>query len=196
MSFILDAIKKSERERKKHRQPDLHSLQDSSQGRSSTTSRGGRWLMLLAAFVILAGAAVWLWPRLSSEFALVPRAELEQVQGKQPPVTQQSQEPTQVMEPERELQAAYAPDDELPPRHLIKELWEMPADFQDSLPDLEYSFHVYSKDPAKRTIFINGRSVKEGQMVARGLRLRMITSTGVIFHYRDRFFHVDVVENW
>ncbi|NND40125.1 MAG: general secretion pathway protein GspB, partial [Pseudomonadales bacterium] len=90
----------------------------------------------------------------------------------------------------------YASDDPLPPRHLIKELWELPADYQSTVPDLKFSFHVYSPNPDKRTIIINGRRVREGQMVTSQMRLRVITDTGVICHYRGRFFHVDVVEKW
>ena len=72
----------------------------------------------------------------------------------------------------------------------------MPADYQSTVPDLKFSFHVYSKNPDKRTIIINGRRMREGQMITSQLKLRVITETGVICHFKGRFFHVDVVEKW
>jgi len=55
---------------------------------------------------------------------------------------------------------------------------------------------VFSIEPQKRTIIINGRRMREGQMVASGMKLRLITETGVILYSQGRFFHVDVIEKW
>ena len=84
MSFILDAIKKSESERQRSRQPDVHSLQDSVPAIKSEPSRSNRLFLLIIAVVIIVAATWWLWlqvaPQLSSK--LSPRL-VEMLQGSQ-----------------------------------------------------------------------------------------------------------------
>lgn len=88
----------------------------------------------------------------------------------------------------------YEADDVLPPGNQLKELWQLPVDFQARIPEMIFSFHVYSDKPSSRTIIINGRRLKEGAMVTSRIKLRMISATGVILHAHGRFFHVDVYE--
>ncbi|MGB5325120.1 MAG: general secretion pathway protein GspB [Pseudomonadales bacterium] len=250
MSFILDAIKKSEDERQRSKGPDVYSLQAGAARHRQPAPAWARALLLLLSMVLLVFIASWLWPRLHDQFAAgqaqalrgnaqqpASQQSLQQPsqQSLQPPPHQPSQQPSQQpgqaalqqVSQERANQAGahsgegysqagqipvdpvsaqagefqagsrlYASDDPLPPRHLVKELWEFPADYQSTVPDLKFSFHVFSKAPEKRTIIINGRRLREGQMITSQLRLRSITDTGVICHYRGQFFHVDVVEKW
>ena len=127
MSFILDAIKKSENERRKQRQPDVHSLQGNAYTQPVAGQRRSRLLLLLVALFIMAGTGFWLWPRLSSEFVLVPRAVVDATA----PQKQEAASPVTNVATQRQVDAAQqphasviAPDSnaELPPRHLIKEL--------------------------------------------------------------------------
>ena len=215
MSFILDAIKKSETERQRSRQPDVHSLQDSVPNAKSAPSTGNRLFLLIIAVVIIVAATWWLWlqvaPQLSSK--LSPRL-VEILQGSQAVQGNQAVQDSQVSTNEASTSVSgtqasvsstpnnaaninsYLADDALPPNSQIKELWQLPADYQSMIPELEFSFHVFSNDPAERMIIINGRRMREGQMVSRGLTLRVITKTGVILHSGDQFFHVDVIEKW
>ena len=67
MSLLLDALKKSEAQRRRGKPPavDLAATPPSApSGRA-----GRRWLMLLVPVLILAAAAPWLWPQISSRFA-------------------------------------------------------------------------------------------------------------------------------
>lgn len=226
MSFILDAIKKSETERQKNRQPDVHSLQNAGGYKTERSRKLGRIASFIVSVGLIAGIGIWLWPKIEDQFAVQPSLVREstdsdfshsapRVNNFPPDRDAPGNRVVASAVPERlavdrtdrttkDMEQGYTTtvppitdaDAELPPMHLIKEFWELPADYQSTVPDMEYSFHVFSKEPARRTIIINGRSIKEGQMVASGLKLRVITETGVIFHYRDRFFHVDVVEKW
>lgn len=210
MSFILDAIKKSENERQKHRQPDVHSLQGSAGYVTERKKTSSRLLLLVISVAIIVAIIYWLWPRLNQEFIpsqLQPHSDVQYAVkttvDKRDKAVASPVQNTAINNPAiGRSESALVPisavdsDADLPPRHLIKEFWELPADFQSTVPDMEFSFHVFSKDPARRTIYINERSVKEGQMVASGLKLRVITPTGLILHYKDRFFHIDVVEKW
>lgn len=207
MSFILDAIKKSERERQRSRQPDVHSLQDSAPQYAAPRSQSSRLLLLLVALLILGVMAYALWPRISQQF-LSPSQPVQQ-QADTGSGAQNASQPTDTTNTTRQVvteatgteiasasKSGYQMDDELPPRNEIKELWQQPSDYQSTIPDLEFSFHVFSYEPDKRYVIINGRRIREGQMVASGVKLRVITENGVIIFANGRFFHVDVIEQW
>ena len=92
--------------------------------------------------------------------------------------------------------SSYKVTDSVPPNYEIKELWQMPLVFQESIPKLNFELHIFSEDPSERTIIINNRRMREGQLISAGLALKEITQTGVILHKENIFFHVDVIESW
>ena len=205
MSFILDAIKKSEAERKQSRQARLHSLQDQLQSRREDGRRNNRFLLLLSVLLLLALSHAWwradtsLAPWLGERLSRVVEA-LDSTDEVSPQPSEASlSSPRSIAadaRPIRQGVESSETEQELPPRNEIKELWQLPADFQSTVPALEFSFHVYSREPLKRTIIINGRRVREGQWVSSGLALKAITESGVIMQYRGRVFHIDVIEKW
>ena len=201
MSFILDAIKKSEDRRNQNKPQDAHSLQ--SQMRPVNVPRSRRWFEFLIAALLLMFAGWFFYPVIFNDLQLTQRiasvgeervsndaaSSIGTITGNEgasdsEPVARDNQ------------RQQFAMDDELPPRHQIKELWELPADFQQSVPEMEFSFHFFSKKDGKSSVVINGRSLREGQMIASKTKLRLITTTGVIIFHGGRFFHVDVVEKW
>ena len=208
MSFILDAIKKSEAERKKSQQTDIYSLQDQDIARPSVHTHRSRWLLLFFALIILLLTGWYLWPPLLnyiSEFdvahkdvsvSVVAEDALDQKETFAPVIETASTVTATTTSTTDELMPAYSINDSLPPNHQIKELWEQPVSFQNQVPTLDFAFHVYSEVAEQRTIIINDRRLTEGQMIARGLKLHTITESGVILFYQDRFFHVDVVTQW
>ena len=198
MSFILDAIKKSESERKQSRYGRLHSLQDQLQSRGENERRSKRLVLLMWSLLLLLSLFSWWRADISLDDLfgdlLFPAFEVEPISVTSVRENIKGATP----EPRSSERTVRQPGQlrELPPRNEIKELWQLPADFQSMIPKLEFSFHVYSLEPLKRTIIINGRRVREGQLVASGLTLRSITESGVIMQHRDRIFHVDVIEKW
>ena len=206
MSFILDAIKKSEADRKKTQETDIYSLQDQDIARPSVHTHRTRWLLLCFALVILVLTGWYLWSPLfnyMSEYDLANKDVSVSVVAEDAhdqketftPVIETASTATATATAD-ELMPTYLINDSLPPNHQIKELWEQPVSFQNQLPTLDFAFHVYSEVAEQRTIIINDRRLTEGQMIARGLKLHTITESGVILFYQDRFFHVDVVTQW
>ena len=202
MSFILDAIKKSEAERKKSQQTDIYSLQDQDIARPSVHTHRSRWLLLCFSLIILVLTGWYLWPPLlnhMSEFDAAHKDVSASVVAED--ALDQKETFVSVVEiastaTSDELMPINSINDSLPPNHQIKELWEQPVSFQNQLPTLDFAFHVYSEVVEQRTFIINDRRLTEGQMIARGLKLHTITESGVILFYQDRFFHVDVVTQW
>jgi general secretion pathway protein B len=62
------------------------------------------------------------------------------------------------------------------------------AELGGSLPDLRLDLHVYSPNPAERYAFINMHKVREGDLTAEGVQVKEITRDGVVLDYRGTEF--------
>jgi general secretion pathway protein B len=74
----------------------------------------------------------------------------------------------------------------------IVKLENLPSELQDELPEIKIDVHLYSENPAARRASINGRLLREGQLVGPGLHLEEITRQGVVLSFRSRKFSVSV----
>jgi len=59
------------------------------------------------------------------------------------------------------------------------------------LPDLRLDLHVYAVAPADRFVFINMRKLREGESLPEGVRVDEITKTGALLSYRGTQFSLD-----
>lgn len=72
-------------------------------------------------------------------------------------------------------------------------LRQLPVDVQRSLPDLTFSVHIYSKDPASRRVKIGERMMIEGQRITPQVRLEEIIPKGVILSYQEHRFRMSAL---
>jgi general secretion pathway protein B len=56
------------------------------------------------------------------------------------------------------------------------------------LPELSVDLHIYTDDPAKRAVFINGRRYTQGDSIVEGPRIEEITRDGAVLNYRGQRF--------
>ena len=211
MSFILDALKKSEERRRQHeeaRQPKQKLLDLSWSG----SRRGPVWLLLVVLLGALAGGW-WLRgaslqpppeslpvaPAAGSEtppalepyrpapFAPVPAGSLgetaSQVSGKTP-VKAERAVPVAVRAPVR------APGGKSPEARSRPVASGIPAALRGRMSSLTMSLHFYTEEPARRMVRIDNRIVREGQVVADQLVLEEITPSGAIFSFAGERFAV------
>jgi general secretion pathway protein B len=78
----------------------------------------------------------------------------------------------------------------------IVEFYDLPESIQQQLPAIIISAHVYSSNPAQRSIVINNNFMEEGEYVLDGLILNEITPDGAIFNYQGTLFNYGVVSGW
>lgn len=64
------------------------------------------------------------------------------------------------------------------------------------LPTITVSAHVYSSNPAQRSIVINNEFLEEGEYIMDNLVLYEITPDGAILNYQGTLFNYGVVSSW
>ncbi len=211
MSYILDALKKAEENRRQDKSPDLMTVHEK---QDTATKKRSPWPYILIAAILLNAAvvAVWLIPRQNTKEGTIPELIIEEKENHavtqtgrkmvtsipeknesevsaDPVIAEESEtpltkEPSVLEDDETEMNASlYINAD-----GRIPDINELPLSFKEDLPDIKISGHVFFDNPSDRLIIVNGRPSREGDIVASGLKIEEITSSGVIFIYDDRRF--------
>jgi general secretion pathway protein B len=194
MSYILDALKKSEQERQQKKTPNIQTIQRPQFNQQNNNSIAKYTILTLAFLLVLMTVFYFLlldFFHVSTKDNVVlsvsdseggKAAESVSSVVKVPSVAEKS--------PSANNALPIAPP-------LLMEFWELPDPVQKEIPPMTFSFHVYSESAERRTIIINNRRVKEGGVVAVGLVLEEVTPEGVILNWQDQYrFTMSVVAGW
>jgi len=207
MSTILEALRKSERARRRRQAP---VYRDAS---TSETPVLLRWLTLAAgvALIVALGFSVWLMNRSPSDLASTNAAHVPTGEA----LTGQSDKSV----PESAPRASAAPvpaakplsEQKLPDsRNTTKDamadrdgdpskpvavtsdevpwLSSLPESFRNRLPKLVVNIHVFSPDEAQRILYINNRPYKRGEQIPGGVVVEEIVPEGVILRAQGQRF--------
>jgi general secretion pathway protein B len=206
MSFILDALKKSETERQQQGPSDFANIPSGGESPGAP-----RWLWVLGVLLAV-NLAVLLVVLLRNDTAEVaPTAQVSSTQ-QQPAAgasfseqireareresasstsTAAAPEPEPAAEPVVETPAA-APAQPRPQSGFtlaaLPTADELLANGQLQMADLHLDIHVYSDEPAERFVFINMVRHREKSRLAEGPVVQEITPEGVILDYRGTRF--------
>lgn len=221
MSFILDALRKSELERQRQSGPSIAELPIARDDRRMP-------LALLAIGVLLAvNAGVLLYfmlrpekpvvaaiettpapvaaaPATAAPIASAPAATAPQpLPAELPPATDATlgdegapiapampdasppPAPDPTLLPGASVTYAPAPAADNPPS-----IDQLPAQATAGMPALSVDLHIYTDDPAKRAVFINGRRYQRGAVLAEGPTVEEITREGVVLSYHGQRFQL------
>lgn len=197
MSYILDALNKSERERRSDTTPELNSIYRQMPPKTTSNSR---WIVIVVFFALVNVAALWVWlsssvPAEAPQPASGPDADPTYVATAIPTtLTPTTTAPTAIPNESKLIK----PDDVALTLQDINpvRLSELPINIQRQIPDLKFSSHLYSNNPTYRMVNINGKMVQEGDNVADGFRLIKITEAGVVLSFRHYQFEVSVLRDW
>lgn len=196
MSFILDALKKSEAERQQQTGAEFSNVPS-----SSGEPQSFKWLWFLALLLLVNIAVligILMRPDTTAgeaapDATVVPeQAQIsapsfeEKVaaakQNQPPPVTAAGPDP----EPQA-LQAATSPP-AMPRRGRVLTIDEVRLNGTLDVTDLHLDIHVYSDDPAERFVFINMTKHREQSTLEEGPVVLEITADGVILKHQGTTF--------
>jgi general secretion pathway protein B len=214
VSFILDALRKSEIERQRQSGPSMAEFPVAREDRRLPVA------LVVIGFLLAVNLAVVLFFLLRDDTAAPAPATAPAATGAAqpapPPATQPlpaapsplESEALSADEYETEPPAVYyeppvteapgAPDPTLLPRadagaDIGPGVTTAGDDFAavaaaTGLPQLTVDLHIYATDPAKRAVFINGHRYTRGARMAEGPLVEDITPDGALLSYRGRRF--------
>jgi len=198
MSFILDALKKSENERQQHSSAEFSSVPSSADNPNPT-----RWLwmlgvLLLINFAVLIGILMKPASTTSAARPEAAAAVAEQPSGnfeEQVAVAIDSRAAKAPPPPPLQEQVAQAvPAKPLVPRTsstsvaVVPTMDELRLEGSLQIAEMHLDIHVYSETPADRFVFINMNKHREGSTTAEGPVVREIRTDGVVLEHQGRVF--------
>ena len=207
MSFILDALKKSESDRQRQNAPDISDVPLAA-GKSATP----RWLLpligLLAVNLVVLVVILIKPSQVITPTTVVPEAAAPVIVSK--PTAQPTQVTAEAKPAPRSETSTPVVHEEMPaniqsrPAAVVSQptaqragpaVTETRLTFNDvrlaadlNLPDLNIDIHVYSAQPVDRFVFINMNQYRENATLAEGPLLREITPEGAVLEYGGATF--------
>jgi general secretion pathway protein B len=212
MSFILDALRKSESERQRNQKPGLATVQSQNKRKGS-----GFWIPLVALLIGINLALVLvMWVLGNSDSPTDTSVKLERspvttvptASQPSPPVTRPAKDTTRLAsqqttvsqppEPVATSRSAEVISAAKPankpytetPDSILPTMEELVLQNLISLPPLRIDIHVYSQKPTERFVFINMSRYNEGETLSEGPRLMSISENGVVLRHQGQDFIV------
>jgi hypothetical protein len=196
MSFILDALKKSEEERLRQQNP---SALPTAVPRSSCRTPAWVWALLgLLAVNLAALAVVLLKPPIEAETpkaTTTPAVATSSTTTTPPAAAAASNAAPPVLVHSTPMPSVAAQSATSMP--LSQSLVTVPTRDQQlaagaNLPPAALNLHVYDADPIKRFVLLNGERLREGDTSREGLDVISITPEGVVLSYGNASFAVSI----
>lgn len=216
MSYILEALKKSDQQRQRSAAPTLPAATVTVVATKQPVYYGLLAAVLLGGGIVIGLLRPWQPAHESPEIAAkspvqasqqVAPAPLYRTTGK---TAQESPKMNSVSIAAPAVRIAAQPDTPAPVSAAkpgavapapIKEkpadaapramsMAELPLPIQQEIPAMTIQFHAYSSKPANRLVGVNSLMLHEGESLTPGLKLEQITPEGMIFSYKGyRFLH-------
>ena len=226
MSYILDALKKSEQQRTHGSVPDVQTVHSSSLNYKNEKKALWPYILVIAVllnfFVISyfiydksyssnedetadlpiaatndnTGTTLTTSPTEITESAIPVVAPVIKIEQVTPPEPVKDTTETVTAEQVNTFENSTAPDDSKYDSDDVIEFYELDDSIKRELPTITVSAHVYSSNPLQRSIVINNNFMEEGEYLIDDLILIEITRDGAIFDYHGTQFHYGVVSGW
>ena len=212
MSYILDALKKSEAERNQNDGMSLLNYPDQKQIAGIPV-----WLIVIVTVVVnISALVIWTyWPNSQGESnAPLVRLETEMDGGsatQTDPITREDRDlesapeqtplqsplnaPSNVAENKSTEQTVNALPSQSYPSTVLPFAALDKAE-RDAFPQIKFSTHVYSEDPQFRVLIGNGLRLTEGEMLSDTVKLITISENGAVFLYSNRLVEIPVLQDW
>ncbi|WP_320819885.1 general secretion pathway protein GspB [Thalassolituus sp.] len=217
MSYILEALKKSEAERQRETAENTGVAYVPIVARNVSSGPSLPWMLtaLLAGIVLAIILFWWVFPRYSSapvsinETASSVESNPTSIAPIEQPLMAQNEKALSIeIFTEVELPASNAvilatpkePDtvrvSGLADNVVDKPRSLPPIEVLQRLPTLEISGHLFSSIPANRSVSMNGRDWSEGDLIVRGVYIKEITASGLLLDVEGWPLHIGRSRGW
>ena len=208
MSYILDALNKSEEEKKQHKTPGLNTIHL----RSDRNSTGNnRWLWPTVGVLLVSINLLFVFWYTSDNTPSVTRQNIPAAPSgkwRRPAEQSETREITSV-NPNRaagnvsSTDTAQKPQSNLaPPPSPQRAKTSLPGQPEGllssdiSINNIKFSSHIYADDSSLRMVVIDGKRFREGDQISKNLKLHAISQDGVIVKHRNQLIPISVLSNW
>ncbi len=172
MSYILDALKKSEMEERNRRIPDLNSRHDLPGSPAPASNKAGLVVSLVLVALLVAVTVRYVLPTMHPGNTTAP-------------VIEEASEQTGT--------ETFIPEAPLPS---VVDIDALPEDVKASLPAMTFSSHIFADAPDLRIVNINDRKLREGDWLNSQVRVVEITEEGVLLQSGRYRFEMSVLRDW
>ena len=209
MSYILDALKKSEQDRGNGSIPNVQTIHSSALNYHQEKRALWPWILIAVLIANVFILIYFLKPEIQPQ-QLTPVRNTEIIKEEitpqniktentipvqRPVVTETPEIAPAISEPETPEQNNIEPATIQVEKQLLP-IDELPTSTQQQIPEMIFSAHVYSSEPMQRSMVINNRFMEEGDVVSYDLVLVEITRNGAIFDFRGQLFTASVLSGW
>ncbi len=197
MSYILDALRKADAERRSGTVPGIHAPPAFSASTTPAPPWRSRWLWLSVPALLAVATAAWFATGPAKSASTKPPVVTAAAALPPPPLptAPQTEETPPIVTPAKKKEktpkkeAAHksrppAEDPKPEAAGAVATLAELPPQIQRELPALAVGGYIYSGNKAERSILINKRLLREGDEIAPGLRLETMTPAGMVLNYK------------
>jgi general secretion pathway protein B len=205
MSYILEALKKSDQQRQRSAAPTLPAATVTVVATKQPVYYGLLAAVLLGGGIVIGLLRPWQPAHESPEIAAkspqasqqVAPAPLYRTTGKTAQelprmnsVSVAAPAVRMAAQPDTPAAVSAAKPGAVAPAPITIAMAELPLSIQQEIPAMAIQFHAYSSKPANRLVGVNSLMLHEGESLMPGLRLEQITPEGMIFSYKGyRFLH-------
>lgn len=211
MSFILDALRKSENERQQQATPGIADVRY-----QRTSSSKGKWLLLVAAVLAVNAALIAALllretdepepVRVVRESTVPPAAQAPARRPAQVPVLRDDvrslaaemeiASPALAPAPAAAVRPAAPPSSPAPAAASgvtdgVPSMQQLVLDGRLEITPLRLDIHVYGKQSSERFVFINMAKYRQGESLKEGPVVDEITPNGVVLSYRGERFSLN-----
>jgi hypothetical protein len=192
MSYILDALNKSEKERERKQTPGLKSLQGEP---PPNRFQLRHFLYLLGLLVIFNSIGVVIYFGNDSRPGIsIP------LQAESPSADSPAAANVTTLETPMNSSSSIAAQPTGFPAPIVRDnaldVNDLPDHVIRRLPKIQITAHIFASDPDLRMVNINGVSTREGDLVSDSLLLVEITEVGVVMDFDGYSYVMNIVEDW
>ncbi|MAI42019.1 MAG: general secretion pathway protein GspB [Candidatus Azotimanducaceae bacterium] len=173
MSYILDALKKTEQAERNRQIPTLDTVQSISKESHNT------WWPFWLAITFMIGTGIILQ---------IDKLQHENAKNVNP-LSEEAK-----FKPDIRESIVSIPLDKI--NHLPIPLSALPSNLKNQIPKMKFSSHIFSSDSSLRSVTINNQIYQEEDMLTDELYLQEISEDGIIVRYQGYLVQISFLDEW